>query len=445
MFRRDRDPKRQRIIAYDNNADDGISCLTNPATLEKEKEKEKEKTASLRYNYSSGSENSDDNDDDDESVESVYLDDDYAIFLESFDLSKHVLCNLLNAHDEDADCKIFDVENSCINTEEAEKVLHTLKKMLHWIEMGETRFMDDFYNHDGLNVLTTFMAGVTQSGDSSCVEAIVEFIEVSTQIITQHCEFLLNLLNDGNFNERVTILYKSGYIDALLAVNGLYDVHKNIDVVAGIWDALQAIVSLQTQARKSDSRESDETSAHVEGKRSVFDAGVTFFFMNDAEDCAKVPCVHLTVLNTLCYIVDEGYNAAGLDDAIPNILSLLFKEGEENLTWNYWVDENLIQSIIHFVTSCSSNNMLDNKTDYEALLPFLVKAWKEYPDSIYFISDRKGVYDFIDTACYHLPNKIIIEESGVLELLVEVLSSSKKCRHDDEKKMVRALLQKIVS
>ena len=208
MFRRDRDPKRQRIIAYDNNADDGISCLTNPAALEKEKEKEKEKTASLRYNYSSGSENSDDNDDDDESVESVYLDDDYAIFLESFDLSKHVLCNLLNAHDEDADCKIFDVENSCINTEEAEKVLHTLKKMLHWIEMGETRFMDDFYNHDGLNVLTTFMAGVTQSGDSSCVEAIVEFIEVSTQIITQHCEFLLNLLNVGNFNERVATQQK---------------------------------------------------------------------------------------------------------------------------------------------------------------------------------------------------------------------------------------------
>ena len=39
-------------------------------------------------------------------------------------------------------------------------------------------------------------------------------------------------------------MYKSGYIDALLAVNGLYDVHnkKNIDVVAGIWDTLQAIV-----------------------------------------------------------------------------------------------------------------------------------------------------------------------------------------------------------
>ena len=39
---------------------------------------------------------------------------------------------------------------------------------------------------------------------------------------------------------RGLLLYKSGYIDALLAVNCLYDVHnKNIDVVAGIWDAFQ--------------------------------------------------------------------------------------------------------------------------------------------------------------------------------------------------------------
>ena len=89
------------------------------------------------------------------------------------------------------------------------------------------------------------MAGITQSGcDFYLVEEIAEFIEVSTQIITQHFGFFLNLLNVGNFNERVAILYKSGYIDALLAVNGLYVVHnkKNIDVVAGIWDTLQAIV-----------------------------------------------------------------------------------------------------------------------------------------------------------------------------------------------------------
>ena len=85
------------------------------------------------------------------------------------------------------------------------------------------------------------MAGITQSGgDFYLVEEIAEFIEVSTQIITQHFGFFLNLLNVGNFNERVAILYKSGYIDALLAVNCLYDVHnKNIDVVAGIWDAFQ--------------------------------------------------------------------------------------------------------------------------------------------------------------------------------------------------------------
>ena len=68
--------------------------------------------------------------------------------------------------------------------------------MLHWIEMGKTQFMDNFYDHDELNVLKTFMAGVTQSGgDFYLVEEIAEFIEVSTQIITQHCEFLLNLLS----------------------------------------------------------------------------------------------------------------------------------------------------------------------------------------------------------------------------------------------------------
>ena len=68
--------------------------------------------------------------------------------------------------------------------------------MLHWIEMGETRFMDDFKDHDELKVLKTFMAGVTQSGgDFYRMEEIAVFIEVSTQIITQHCEFLLNLLN----------------------------------------------------------------------------------------------------------------------------------------------------------------------------------------------------------------------------------------------------------
>ena len=62
--------------------------------------------------------------------------------------------------------------------------------------MGKTQFMDNFYDHDELNVLKTFMAGVTQSGgDFYLVEEIAEFIEVSTQIITQHCEFLLNLLS----------------------------------------------------------------------------------------------------------------------------------------------------------------------------------------------------------------------------------------------------------
>ena len=49
-----------------------VSCLTNPAALEKEKEKENEKTDSLRYNW--GSKNCDANNDDDESVE---LHDDY--------------------------------------------------------------------------------------------------------------------------------------------------------------------------------------------------------------------------------------------------------------------------------------------------------------------------------------------------------------------------------
>ena len=40
------------------------------------------------------------------------------------------------------------------------------------------------------------MAGVTQfGGDFYRMEEIAVFIEVSTQIITQHCEFLLNLLN----------------------------------------------------------------------------------------------------------------------------------------------------------------------------------------------------------------------------------------------------------
>ena len=113
MFQQDRDLKRQCIIDYYTNADDGISCLRNPAALEKEKEKENEKTDSLRYNW--GSENCNANDDDNETV---VLHDDYENLSESFDLLKHVLCNLLNAHDKDADCRILDVENSCINTEE---------------------------------------------------------------------------------------------------------------------------------------------------------------------------------------------------------------------------------------------------------------------------------------------------------------------------------------
>ena len=86
MFRQDRDLKRQRIITYDTNVDDGISCLTN-RDGEGERERKRE---DYQPPVNWGSENCDASDNDDESVE---LHDDYVNLSESFDLSKNVLCN----------------------------------------------------------------------------------------------------------------------------------------------------------------------------------------------------------------------------------------------------------------------------------------------------------------------------------------------------------------
>ena len=175
------------------------------------------------------------------------------------------------------------------------------------------------------------------------------------------------------------------------------------------------------------------------------------------------------MFETMCNIVRNNYISKDLfkeKDLLSLFLLTIEKEKENSkgeksdptnttTTTNYrsrsidgttiiTTNERLLKSATRFFELCNRKQLLDERTDYERLLPVCLYGLSTYPRNQYIC---KNILSLLDSACTYIIDTTqqprIVEQSGVMPILSSLLTFDDI--PDTGKTKVRTIIGKIIA
>jgi len=258
----------------------------------------------------------------------------------------------------------------------------------------------------------------------------MEFIAMAAHVILRAC--CKNNMNKDIVTKIVTSAIDWDVTDVLINASEEYnggDDYFELRAVRNIWVAFVNVTDYKIKISE-------------EQTFSIFDTGIDIItHLKSVDGAIAIATVTIqNVFRTFAHLVKNDIMTKKLFKD-RNILSKcldVFRKNN-NTTWDCRIVE-LTNVVTKFLNHCGQKGFFDQASDYEQLLPFIIVCAKKFPSDIPI--QKRTIY-LLNDACDKFNDKTIIERSGAMVVLSELLASNDA--NEDLKNRVRTLIRQITA
>jgi hypothetical protein len=324
-------------------------------------------------------------------------------------------------------CKI--VDTGCYSRD---KTLTALENLYKWAETEDSDFLKYFDIHGGIAKVLDFLNATMN--DKNCKGQIrMECIEMAARVIAQVIYPGENAINEDITTKIATTFIDYDGIDTLINASEEYTGGKDVPQlksVDSVWNAFRNLTTiLMTNSLISQDK-----------AITIFERGIDLMSQLKSVDNSIASEILEDVFFTFNHILYDNNHLTKKYFQDKNILSKCLEVFKNNGAWDCRTEE-VTKYGIQFFDSCCNNDLIDDSSDYEMILPLLVVVLKKFPSNDKI---RVNAMNMIYDSCSTINDKKIIERSGALEVLAALLASD-DTNDEAEKDTVRTLIGKIVA